>query len=282
MDLELLQQYDLARLAPVLTKMEKQAIGFGLAKPSDETTSRSRLGGNLLLPREFEWPYSQQGPLDFLLQIDLAEIKQFDPTGALPSSGLLTFFYDLENQPWGFDPSALDGFYVELIADESLVRFEAPGNEYSLDEHVLSFSQAPSLPRYGSRDYDELERLTNLTDEDEYDRYYDFVDEYEAKFYPTRARHRLFGYSSNVQGDMQLEAQLVTNGLYCGDASGYEDPKAEALSAGASDWILLLQLDSDPDADLMWGDAGLLYYWIRAEDLAARRFDRVWMTLQCH
>lgn len=45
--------------------------------------------------------------------------------------------------------------------------------------------------------------------------------------------------------------------------------------------MLLLQLDSDQDANLMWGDAGLLYFWIRTEDLVAGRFDRVWMTLQC-
>jgi uncharacterized protein YwqG len=32
---------------------------------------------------------------------------------------------------------------------------------------------------------------------------------------------------------------------------------------------------------MMWGDAGCLYYWIRAEDLRARRFDRAWMILQC-
>ena len=280
MDHELLKQHDLARLAPILTKIEKPAIGFGLSKPSDASTSRSRLGGNLLLPRGYEWPYSQERPLDFLLQIDLAEIKQFDPTGVLPSSGLLTFFYDLEEQPWGYDPSALDGFYVELIADESLVRFEAPWNEYSVDEHVLSFTRSMTLPHYGSQAYDELERIANIT-EDEYDRYFDFVDEYESQSHPTRASHHLLGYSSNVQGDMQLEAQLVTNGLYCGDQSGYEDPKAEELRAGAADWMLLLQLDSDPDADLMWGDGGRLFYWIRAEDLAARRFDKVWMTLQC-
>jgi len=80
---------------------------------------------------------------------------------------------------------------------------------------------------------------------------------------------------------MQLEAQLVSNGLYCGDASGYNNPRAKALAAGATDWVLLLQLDSDDAAKIMWGDAGMLYFWIRRDDLAARRFDRTWFTLQC-
>jgi uncharacterized protein YwqG len=80
---------------------------------------------------------------------------------------------------------------------------------------------------------------------------------------------------------MQLEAALVTSGLYCGDATGYEDPRAQVVAASADEWQLLLQLDSDDRADLMWGDGGMLYFWIRAQDLAERRFEMVWMTLQC-
>ncbi len=75
---------------------------------------------------------------------------------------------------------------------------------------------------------------------------------------------------------------LVTNGLYCGDQTGYEDPRARELEGGADEWMLLLQLDSDDGADLMWGDGGMLYFWIRKEDLRQHRFDKVWMTLQCH
>jgi uncharacterized protein YwqG len=80
---------------------------------------------------------------------------------------------------------------------------------------------------------------------------------------------------------MQLEAQLVTNGLYCGNETGYKDPRRKGLESGADDWMLLLQLDSDDAAEFMWGDSGMLYYWIRKQDLASSRFDRVWMTMQC-
>jgi uncharacterized protein YwqG len=84
-----------------------------------------------------------------------------------------------------------------------------------------------------------------------------------------------------IQGDMQLEAQLVSNGLYCGNPSGYEDPRRETLEPGADEWVLLLQFDSDSRIDVMWGDLGMLYFWIRKSDLAERRFDRTWMTVQC-
>lgn len=93
--------------------------------------------------------------------------------------------------------------------------------------------------------------------------------------------HRLLGHPDPVQGDMQLECQLVTNGLYCGNATGYQDPRAETLRAGASEWRLLLQIDSEDQASMMWGDVGRIYYWIRQPDLLSRDWDRSWLILQC-
>ncbi len=100
--------------------------------------------------------------------------------------------------------------------------------------------------------------------------------------YLEQPAHQLFGHASPQQGnDMDLECQLVSNGLYCGDESGYADPRAEALKGGAGEWTLLLQVDTDDDADMMWGDCGMLYFWIRNQDLQSQRFENTWMILQC-
>lgn len=45
---------------------------------------------------------------------------------------------------------------------------------------------------------------------------------------------------------------------------------------------LLLQVDSDDAAGMMWGDLGRLYYWLRPDDLAARRFGRTVVDDQSH
>ena len=53
------------------------------------------------------------------------------------------------------------------------------------------------------------------------------------------------------------------------------------MEAGAKDWRLLLQMDSDDDLDVMWGDAGILYFWIQADEARRGDFSNAWMILQC-
>ena len=60
----------------------------------------------------------------------------------------------------------------------------------------------------------------SLTDE-EFDEYCKLLDEP----FNGGPKHQVSGFPSpEQQDDMELECQLVTNGLYCGDTSGYEDP----------------------------------------------------------
>jgi uncharacterized protein YwqG len=74
---------------------------------------------------------------------------------------------------------------------------------------------------------------------------------------------------------MRPQCQLVSHGVT--DAN---DPRAAALRAGAGNWTLLLQVDSDDQASLRWGSAGMLYYWIERDALRNRAFDSVWLVLQ--
>lgn len=54
------------------------------------------------------------------------------------------------------------------------------------------------------------------------------------------------------------------------------------LQKSAQDWVLLLQVDTEDSIDMMWGDSGSLYYWIRREDLRAGNWDAVWLILECY
>jgi len=282
---ELLANARLTRIAGLLCEWALPAVGMSLQPASvAQPLGASKLGGRPDLPRNFVWPTNKGRPLDFLLQINLAEAQQHDSQGILPASGLLTFLYDLDDQPWGYDPADLDGFRVIHTPDPSALQsHDVPHNEFVLAEYSIHFHSMQTLPHFGSRAADSLEAATQLTDE-ETDSYFELPSQFEGCYSPPgdAGNHHLLGHSANVQGDMQLEAQLVTNGLYCGDPSGYEDPRRKTLESGADDWVLLLQLDTDENANVMWGDCGMLYYWIRKDDLANRRFDNVWMTLQCY
>jgi uncharacterized protein YwqG len=80
---------------------------------------------------------------------------------------------------------------------------------------------------------------------------------------------------------MEEECELVTNGIYCGDASGYNDPRVKSLEPNAKNWKLLLQIDSNDENDMMWGDCGRLYFWIKKDDLFNKNFNNSWVILQC-
>jgi uncharacterized protein YwqG len=56
----------------------------------------------------------------------------------------------------------------------------------------------------------------------------------------------------------------------------------QVLAEGVDDWLLLFQVDTDDNTKMTWGDVGMLYFWIRRQDLKRRRFDRVWVILEGH
>ena len=91
-----------------------------------------------------------------------------------------------------------------------------------------------------------------------------------------RPVHRLLGYADPLQAD-----------VYGSTEGNAEQVPFDAWNTidharAAAGWRLLLQVDSDPGRDVLFGDGGVLAFMIRAEDLAARHFDRVWVEWQSH
>ena len=98
--------------------------------------------------------------------------------------------------------------------------------------------------------------------------------------------HKLLGYADIIQNEMLTECERTSRGLYCGDPESYRNtPKdVEAdIAKHAADWVLLLQLSTITKGDFEWmfGDCGMLYFYIRKEDLAAMRFDKASFSVQC-
>lgn len=251
---------------------------FRLVATADEDASAtSRIGGLPDLPDVARWPRWNGVPLAFLAQLDLGELAALNPETPLPQQGLLLFFYDADQRTSGLHPDDRDSWRVLYVrAPFTPVSFDVLPE--GLPEHAV-YAPVPVFVENGESLPDDLidtcleghPTRARVAIDDIMDQYVQF---YEA------AAHQVLGFPYTIHGDMRVECALASNGLDSGDESVYQDARARDLIPGAADWHLLFQIDTDDRADMNWGDGGTVYFWIRHQDLAEARFDRVWMILQ--
>lgn len=239
----------------------------------------SRVGGMPDLAPDQEWPHWSNGPQSFIAQIELADLAGYPVAAVLPNAGWLSFFYNSAQDTWGFDPKDRGSFRVLYTPPGTVRRRDLPPGIPShgvFDLCAAHLSADVSLPAYDAPAFAAagLASIPEASMEELQER----LDEVLR----SSGRSMLFGHPDQVQSEMQTECAMVTGGLYCGDQSGYRDPRAAGLRGAAPEWRLLLQVASEEDASMMWGDLGCLYYWMRQQDLAARSFENAWMILQCH
>ena len=275
----------LGEVAEQILQFAKNSIRATTTPTADDTIQigQSKIGGTPDVPLDFVWPYTNNDqPLSFLCQLNLTEIKPYDSTNLLPDEGLLSFFYDVAEQPWGYDPNDRDGFHVFHFTQvpDRLQRMQHPAVlDEPIESAVLHFRNESTLPSWESP---YAENVADILTEEQQDTYNDFLCDWSDEETTEQTTHRIDGHPDMIQGDMYLQCQLVTNGLYCGDATGYNHPLRKELEPHAKDWQLLLQLDSEDDLGYMWGDSGRLYFWIRKEDCKNKKFDKAWPILQCY
>jgi len=281
--INLIKKSGLKRIEDELIQNLKSSIkvNVSMVSENDLEIGRSKLGGSPDVPENFEWPVNKNGtPLAFLAQFNLEEVSSYDIEKRLPPSGMLYFFYEAEEQPWGFDPQDRGKWKVLFYESfRNLNRINLPHNLPEVSRFkscALNFELDTTIPPWESIFIQKL----NLNRE-ERDLYFDLTEKI-IELRESDIINRLLGYPDQVQGEMQLECQLVSNGLYCGDATGYRDLRAKELEKGAVNWHLLFQLDSIEDAGMMWGDCGRLYFWIEEDALKKRDFENVWLVLQCY
>ncbi len=264
----------LGLVKPCITLNREQIDPAALSKED------SSIGGNVaFLPPGTEWPMSDTWFMEPLASILLSQASAVDVEGLLPKRGRLTFWYDVQNSPWGFEPKDRTGFRVMYIADEDapLERRVVPGrtNEWCEPDQPTTtckvvFSRGFTLPSLEDMSF-ELRKRMNIV------AYMKLLSEMESPC----AQH-LLGHPALIQGSMQEEAHCVSQGVEYRTYAEDEDKCSGILQGSPTDWQLLLQLDSDGDGPgWCWGDCGRLYFWIRRQDLARARFEDCWQFLQC-
>jgi uncharacterized protein YwqG len=228
-------------------------------------------------------------PLIFVAQINLAEAWHAGPLDPdFPRSGLLTIFYDALEAPMGYDPADHVGYRVLFHTSDSalLTRRASPA------ELTAVIGEAPFAPlrclaqaclaplpietaHFASLNFDE----TTL---DAIQEWWGGGDEsmYAGEDGTDWRCHRVGGWPTPLQGDMQTKCALVAAGYYCGDGDAYSAAETEPVRATAGEWLLLAQIGSDEKSAMSWGSYGRLYVWIRRQDLVARRFEAARIILQ--
>ena len=255
------------------------------------TIWQSKLGGQPYWPKDMEYPRNAKGrPLHLLAQINFAETP---PLPDFPEDGILQFYIACNTgiqDPWGVNrknPVWPDGFRViyhpapatEMVAlaDD----FDFMGNKIrpepkSLPGKLLSFfRQEPKMPfkHPCAMRFDLQQKFASLNEpglkftgqgvpdiDDSIDPNTAIAvlrEEFSETFNETLdwSGHRLGGYCNSVQEDMR------------GDK--YRD------------YALLLQIDSDRENGVMWGDLGACHFFIRLHDLRRRDFSKVFYEWQC-
>ncbi len=245
-----------------------------------ERAPRSKLGGRPDLPTDLHWPTRQGVPLAFVAQLSLEELWHSALDPLIPRVGTLFFFYDAWNQPWGYDPADRGSWEIiyHTIDSRALRPAEAPDAiapgivfREAFIRGALEWT-LPSIDAETSADPEFTRR--------ELEAYWSVLDNFR-KTDELQPVHRFLGHPDSLQGDMRLQSQLASHGVYVGDARGFDSSTSKELAEGAKEWQLLLQVDSAEDLDMHWGDGGRLYYWIPRADLRRLHFDSTWAVLQC-
>ncbi len=257
-------------------------------------TGGSKLGGRPDVPEDFVWPYfPEEGgpgstPLSFLAQINLAEAAPLDVNHELPPSGLLCFFYEFDEQPWGCDPEDRGSGRVFYIPEGVPLRRAdfpedlPPSDSCRIPERALRLS-ALMLPddEPGTAAFRPFIKLCQGDSRLAWTHYMAFRREYIENAGAQPYGSFLLGIPDLIQGPMEgdLESYAYDSGLFDDDT---EEDWHEDETCGR--WRLLFQLGDleDRKGRIHLADCGQLYFWIRCRELAARDFSKVWTLVQSY
>ena len=271
--MEMLQEAGLAAEAPHLVERARPSIRVR-TRPAGKGAlpcGASKLGGSPDVPPGFAWPKWQDEPLAFIAQFRLEEVTQYDVEQALPTSGMLYFFY--EGLAFGTEEDAAGICRAVWWEGDpaQLRRARLPRDlpeEYRFTACALDFSTQLTLPPVARFWLDPV-----VSTEEGTAAYIDVLDQVQTLQGDDPGeemdKHRLLGYADPLQDD--VIADLL---------SLYMESSSEVALSRADEWRLLLQVSSDDAAGMMWDDTGRIYFCIRVDDLAARRFTEVRLVKQ--
>lgn len=240
------------------------------ATPGKTRLTQSKFLGLPYLPVGQPYPHDIDGqPMILLAQLNFEEIP---PLPDYPEAGILQVFISAHDELYGADLENFDSMqaqtrfqvrYFEKLVHEQdwIYDFEFLRPQLADEELILPAEQECALT---------FERQTGIVSPSDYQFEHllgpNFFapfgieqNEYEESYWQTFSAqgHRIGGYGFFTQ----------------------DDPRAKAPAG--EDWRILLQIDSDDTAGIMWGDLGVGHFLIPRQHLLRRDFSKILYTWDC-
>jgi len=310
----------LSRVRNDLARLAKNSIHISTTVATDESipVGTSKFGGEADLPASIEWPtgtldlsafppglsddvnsdlLEREGRynLPFVAQFRLADVAPYDLEGILPSTGMLYFFYGDPGMHFGIRASqwfwskhwsaTLSPNYWKVIHyDGDLRKLNRVHAAQALPDNRpfgtcdLTFRSSTSLPQVETCFIgNEANKEASVVLMNEEWRIYAGL-RYEQ--YSATTVHKLLGYSDDAQPYAMENSYSNIRDLLFPHPSPFEALTEVDQQEELVEGRLLLQLDSLPEIDMHFGRDGMLFFFIREQDLRARDFSRVWATEQ--
>lgn len=249
-------------------------------------STASKVGGMGYLPVGELYPTTADGvPLVLLFQLNFRQLHDTIDTSQLPhplpTQGVLQVYIDGTDDLWGMDcegPAPHSGYQVRFYADDSL-----PINQDEIERtkaKLLTLSNDVFAPFNVKNEHE----MTFLLDKQscnmgafEYERF--------AQDIPELAGQSIWEYlnSTDVADDAwRTYHELANIGHH--HLLGYpfftqSDPRE--YHTELHEHILLLQIDTDDDNDIMWGDCGVGNFFIHPDDLHRQDFSKLIYNWDC-
>ncbi|MFS0653891.1 YwqG family protein [Bacillus sp. 179-C3.3 HS] len=262
-------QEKLAPYRPLLEETKKQAIQLHM-KQGKTGPYDSKIAGDPYFPKNDEYPLDGEGhPMKLLAQINFGQLPKLKD---YPETGLLQIFISVHDDLYGMNidqKTKQKDFRIKFIAapflaEEELVTdfsFVTIPEDFYFPVRKEGAITGELINETISADDFRFEKVVGKHSWDLFEEMSDDDEEVEAlmdEFYETESGfgHKVGGYPGFTQEDPRA----------------YENQKHT---------LLLLQIDSDDEVDLMWGDCGIANFFITLEDLKQKNFENVVYNWDC-
>ncbi len=266
-----------------LIKMIRPTVGIRTKSSDDKNlkVGKSKIGGKPDLPKDFEWPKSDNKSMLFCAQYNLSELTKFDNENILPKRGFFYVFLSLD-QDWKEFNGINQPYKFIFSGTENITRTELPNDleeNQTFKTAEIEYFQFHTIPDDENYKLFEFEKKYD----DFYFYFYQPTDEYliEELYEDSNKMHQILGYDRSIQSSVVYEFASKELGLYLADSSEYKKHWNDILELSKT-YELLLQLDcDDSETDLSrFGGSGVYYFGISKTDLENKKFDSIKMSFQ--